>query len=304
MCSLKRGGIKKGKWREGDAGEKIERETERCGKEDSWLWRSPAFSHPLGLWFPLRPYVLRLDSSSAGWEWKRSFPGAMSPKRHIGLAKKLARIFLYPLMEKPNQLFGQPNTFVTTAPRLPGLPEVQNALRSEGREDKRSRETRKKHSMKQGKHKERKGWDWSFYFKIQPVLTALGQLALVGRGLRSLHLGVTLSLSLLCSLLWLRWSSKWVGSREGDTCLGYIPQGSGGAQWTWGPRPCPAKLMMFPRFCTLQTAGCLEPVWVGVGGCLCQLAQAANWLCVRRDTAWKKYTWKVLLFQKIIFNIL
>ena len=81
----------------------------------------------------------------------------MSPKRHIGLAKKLARIFLYPLMEKPNQLFGQPNTFVTTAPRLPGLPEVQNALKSEGREDKRSRETRKKHSMKQGKHKERKG---------------------------------------------------------------------------------------------------------------------------------------------------
>lgn len=213
------------------------------GKGGFLALEKPSLFSPPGLWFPLRPYVLSLDSSSAGWEWKRSFTGAKSPKRHTGLAKKLARIFLYPLMEKPNQLFGQPNPFVTTAPRPPGLPGAQNALRPEGREDKRSRGTRKKRSVKRGRRKERKGWDWSFYFKIQPVLTALDQLELVGLGPeKSLHLDITLSLSLLCNLMWLRWGSKWLGSREGDVCLGYIPQGSGGAQWTWGPRPCPAKL--------------------------------------------------------------
>lgn len=91
---------------------------------------------------------------------------------------------------------------MTTVPRLAGMPGIQNAMRSEGREDKRGRETRKKQSTKQGTQKERKGGAWSFYFKIQPVLTALGQLELAGLGPeKSLHLDITLSLNLLCNLM-------------------------------------------------------------------------------------------------------
>lgn len=56
--------------------------------------------------------------------------------------------------------------------------------------------------MKQGKQKERKGGDWSFYFKIQPVLTALGQLELARLGPEKLlPLDITLSLNLLCDLM-------------------------------------------------------------------------------------------------------
>ena len=37
--------------------------------------------------------------------------------------------------ENLNQFFGQPDAFVTTVSRLPGMPSIQNAMRSEGRED-------------------------------------------------------------------------------------------------------------------------------------------------------------------------
>ena len=70
---------------------------------------------------------------------KTFFSWCYVSKETYWVGQKVSSDFSIPPMEKPNQLFGQPNTFVTTAPRLPGLPGVQNALRSEGREDKRSR---------------------------------------------------------------------------------------------------------------------------------------------------------------------
>lgn len=61
------------------------------------------------------------------------------------------------------------------APRVPGVPWVQNGMKSEGGEEKRSKETRKKQNMKQGKQKERKGGVWSFCLKIQSFPAVSGQ---------------------------------------------------------------------------------------------------------------------------------
>lgn len=158
--------------------------------------------------------------------------------------------------------------------------------------------------MKQGKQKERKGGDWSFYFKTQPVLTALGQLELARtRAWEVIALGHHLiSFSLLVT---------WCDSGEAGSGWGserwYMPgihfPGVRGAQLMWGPRPCPAKLNAASQtlhFTRSQLAwSCVGWSWrlplsVGLGG---------NWLCVQRDTVWK-YTWKVLLFLKIRFSIL
>lgn len=61
---------------------------------------------------------------------------------------------------------------MTTVSRLPGMPSIQNAMRSEGREG-REAEKPERGEHEAGKAKGEKRRRLELYFKTQPVLTAL-----------------------------------------------------------------------------------------------------------------------------------
>ena len=60
--------------------------------------------------------------------------------------------------------------------------------------------------------------------------------------------------------------------------------GVGGCTVNMGPQTMSSKLYDVSQILHFTDTGCHDPEWTGVEGCLCQLAQAANWLCAQRDT--------------------
>lgn len=149
-------------------------------------------------------------------------------------------------------------------------------MKSEGGEEKRSKENTKKENIKQAKQKERKGkllMVFFFFFLVSKSSLFLPLPAILGWSWAweaialGHHLYFVLLNPIFCTLMWFSWGSGWLGSGVGSECIGC--NSHGGRKMKMGhptrllksKKSFPGILHLPDRFLILWRLGAVTGSW-------------------------------------------